>query len=202
MMDFAIGKVVRSNSHTDYVCQVHGAGEVATPPHASDHAFGTFVRIPMGDAQGYLVGLVYNTVLLNPDFGNLGPRLSPASDLAVFSPDYLAEKVTLVGIMAIGAVTPDGASSHGIPPLAAQIDTLVSPLGDDAVRSFHITGSGRMQVGYAPLLLVQGGATGRYLLLRVIDRLTALFPAQAAALAVLHNQVAWQAIVSPVGGGL
>lgn len=200
MIDVAIGKVVRSNSHTDYVCQVHGPGEVETPPDASDHAFGTFVRIPMGEGRGYLVGLVYNTVLLNPDFGNLGPRLSPASDLAVFSPDYLAEKVTLVGVMAIGAVTPDGVASHGIPTLAAQIDTFVSPLGDDDVRSFHAASTGRVQVGYAPLLLAQGGATGRYLLLLVIERLTALFPDQAATLAVLGNQVAWQAIVGPVRG--
>lgn len=202
MIDVAIGKVVRSNSHTDYVCQVHGPGEVAVPPDAADYAFGTFVRIPMGDVRGYLVGLVYNTVLLNPDFGNLGPRLSPASDLAIFSPDYLAEKVTLVGVTAIGAVAPDGAASHGIPPLAAQIDTLVSPLGADAVRSFHTTSTGRVQVGYAPLLLAVGGATGRHLLLLVIERLTALFPGQAATLAVLRNQIAWQAIVDPVGGAL
>lgn len=202
MMDVAIGKVVRSNSHIDYVCQVRGPGEVAVPPSASDYAFGTFVRIPIGAERGYLVGLIYNTMLLNPDFGNLGPRLSPAPDLAVFSPDYLAEKVTLVGIIAIGAVNSDGSSSHGVPPLAAQIDTIISTLGDEAVRDFHTTSVGRVQVGYTPLLLTQGGATGRHLLLRVIDRLMALFPAQLAPLTVLRNQVAWQAIVAPVGGGL
>jgi hypothetical protein len=99
-----IGKLVGSNSHTDYVCQAYGPGEVEAPSSPADHAFGTSVRIPLGGGRGRLVGLIYDTVLLNPDFGNLGPRLSPAPDLAVFSPDYLAEKVTLVGITAIGAL--------------------------------------------------------------------------------------------------
>ena len=50
--DFMLGKIAKSNSHTDYVCQVYGPGEVETPPIPADYAFGTFVRIPLdGSAQ-------------------------------------------------------------------------------------------------------------------------------------------------------
>jgi len=197
----SIGKLVKSNSHTDYVCQVYGLGEIESPPAPADHAFGIFVRIPLGEGDGHLVGIVYDTVLLNPEFGNLGPRLSPAPDLAVFSPDYLAEKVTLVGITAVGTLAPDGTAAHGVPPLAAQIDALVEHMDDDAIRRFHRSPSGNyVMLGYAPLLLAQGSPLSRHLLLHVVDRLMALFPDQEAHLSVLRGELAWQAVIGPVGG--
>jgi hypothetical protein len=197
-----LAKLVKSNSHTDYVCQVYGPGEVETPPAPADHAFGTFVRIPLAESAGDLVGLIYDTVLLNPEFGNLGPRLSPAPDLAVFSPDYLAEKVTLVGITAVGTLAPNGTATHGVPSLAAQIDALVEHLDDDGIHQFHHSDSSNsgLVLGYAPLLLALGSPLARHLLLNVIDRLTALFPDQEAHLSVLRGELAWQAMVGPVGG--
>jgi hypothetical protein len=199
----SIGKIVRSNAHADYVCQIYGLAEVETLPVAADHRFGSFVRIPLNTGQGHLVGIVYDTILLNPEFGNLGPRLSPAPDLAVFSPDYLAEKVTLVGINAIGTVAPDGTVTHGVPPLAAQIDALVERMDDDAIRRFHrlTDGSQGVRIGYAPLLLNLGSPLARHLLLNVVDRLTILFPDQAAPLSVLRSELAWQTVIGPVGGG-
>ena len=196
-----IGKLVKSNVHTDYVCQVYGRGEVAEPPGADDYAFGTFVRIPLGEGRGSLVGVIYNTTLLNPDFGSLGPRLSPAADLEVFSPDYLTEKVTLVGITAIGTLAPDGTATHGVPPLSAQIDTLVERMEDEAVCTFHRTTAGRVRLGYAPLLLAQGSPLARHLLLRIVEHLSELFPDQAETLSVLHQEWAWQACIQPMGGG-
>jgi hypothetical protein len=195
-----IGKLIKSNTHTDYVCQVCGPAEVETPPAAADHGFGTFVRIPLDTDQGHLVGIIYDTVLLNPDFGSLGPRLSPAPDLAVFSPDYLAEKVTLVGITAVGTLASDNTATHGVPPLAAQIDALVERMKDDAVRAFHRAPGGGVRLGYAPLLLSQGSPLAHPLLLHVIDRLTDLFPNQTAHLSVLRGEMAWQATIAPVGG--
>ncbi len=198
----AIGKLVKSNSHTDYICQVYGPREVETPPTAADYGFGTFVRVPLGVGQGHLVGLIYDTQLFNPEFGNLGPRLSPAPDLAVFSPDYLAEKLILVGVTAVGALAPDGQISHGVPPMAAQIDALVERMENEAVRQFHHAAGSRagVRLGYAPLLLAQGEALAHHLLLQVIDRLTRLLPDQAAQLAVLRGQLAWGALIGPLGG--
>jgi len=197
-----LGKLSKSNSHTDYVCQIHGPGEVAAPPSPADYAFGTFVRIPVDAEHTDLIGIIYDTVLLNPELGNLGPRLSPPSDLAFFSPDYLAEKVTLVGITVVGMLAPDGTPTHGVPPLAAQIDAPVARMEDDAVRAFHRTPVGSVQAGYAPLLLALGSPLARYLLLRVIGDLEILFPTQTAALGVLRNELAWQAAIGPLGGGL
>ena len=197
----AIGKLVRSNTHTDYTCQVYGRGEIATLPPVTSYAFGTFVCIPVGDAPGDLIGLIYDTVLLNPDFGTLGPRLSPAPDLAVFSPDYLAEKVTLVGITAIGTLAPDGTATHGVPPLSAQIDALVERMDDEAVRQFHRTPEGGIRLGYVPLLLALGSPLARYLVLHVVDRLQGLFPEHAPRLDVLRGELAWQTTIAPLGGG-
>jgi hypothetical protein len=195
-----VGKLVKSNSHTEYICQIYGPGEVEAPPAPADYAFGSFVRIPLEGATSDLVGLVYDTVLLNPEFGSLGPRLSPAPDLAIFSPDYLAEKVTLVGVTAIGTLTPDGTATHGVPPLAAQIDALVERMDDGAVRAFHREPDGGVRLGYAPLLLGLGSPLARHLLLHVVDHLTPLFPDHAAHLSVLRGELAWQAMVAPVGG--
>jgi hypothetical protein len=197
----AIGKIIKSNSHTDYVCRVYRPGEVDSPPLPIDYAFGTLARIPLGERAGDLVGLIYDTVLLNPEFGSLGPRLSPAPDLAVFSPDYLAEEVTLVGITAIGTLAPDGTAAHGVPPQAAQIDTLVETMEDEAVRGFHCPPSGQLvRIGYAPLLLGLGSPLARHLLLSVVDRLATLFPEQETHLSVLRGELAWQAVIGPVGG--
>ena len=197
-----LGKIMKSNSHTDYICQICGPGEVETPPLPGDHAFGTFVRIPLGDTDGHLVGVVYDTVLLNPEFGNLGPRLSPARDLAVFSPDYLAEKVTLVGITAIGTLALDGTATQGVPALAAQIDASVERLDDATIRSFHDPTGGKqaVRVGYAPRLLTLGSPLARNLLLHVVDRLITLFPGREAQLAVLRGELAWQTSIGPIGG--
>lgn len=201
-MSTLVGKIVRSSFHTDYICQVYGFGEVEVPPSPVDCSFGTFVRIPLGGPEGDLTGLIYDTVLLNPEFGSLGPRLSPVPDLAVFSPDYLAEKVTLVGITAVGTLAPDGTATHGVPPLAAQIDALVERMDDNAIRQFHraIGDSQAVRIGYAPLLLSLGSPLARHLLLNVVDRLSALFPEQATRLSVLRGELTWQAVMGPVGG--
>ncbi|MBN1250287.1 MAG: hypothetical protein JXC32_21670 [Anaerolineae bacterium] len=194
-----IGKLIKSNSHTDYVCQIYGPAEVATPPAPQDYAFGTFVQVPLDGDNGYIVGVIYDTILVNPDFGNLGPRLSPAPDLAVFSPDYLAEKVTLAGITALGSVAADGTVRQGVPRLAAQIDTLVDPMTEEAIRAFHATAGG-VAVTYAPTLLAQARPLTHHLLMSILGHLHALFPASAAQLDVLTQELSWRAYISPLGG--
>ena len=92
-----IGKVVGSNDQADYLVQVHGPGDVPIAPAPTEHAFGQFVEIPVDDANR-LVGIIYTTQLFNPSYGALGPRLSTEQELPVFSPDYLAETATIVGV--------------------------------------------------------------------------------------------------------
>jgi len=196
-----IGKLAKSNVHTDYVCQIYDPGDVEQPPVSDDYAFGTFVRMPLGGGRGELVGVIYDTVLHNPEFGNLGPRLSPASDLEVFSPDYLTEKVTLVGIAAVGTLAADGTATHGVPPLSAQIDTMVERMDNETIRAFHGADGGQLRLGYAPLLLAQRSPLARHLLLRIVEQLSELFPDQRETLSVLRHEWIWQVCIQPMGGG-
>lgn len=198
-----IGKIVKSNTHVDYVCQVYGPGEIESPPSPEDYAFSTFARVDLGgDAnqatlRSYLVGLIYSTILMNPEFGNLGPRLSPAADLEVFSPDYLREQATLVGIVAVGQVTPSGVH-QGVPLLAATVGAEVTTMTADEVKAFHRSDNG-LSLAYAPLLLAQGDPLIPHLLLNVVNRLSDLFPDQRRQLAVLRGNLAWKTAVTPAG---
>lgn len=202
-----VGKIVKSNTHVDYVCQVFSVGEIVEPlPSPEDYAFGTFVRVGLSAdaAQGalgssYLAGLIYSTILMNPEFGNLGPRLSSPADLEVFSPDYLREQATLVGVVAVGQVT-SGGTHQGVPHLAATVGAEVATMTADEVRNFHTPASGNgLALAYAPLLLAQGDPLVPHLLLNVINRLDNLFPNQARQLAVLRGNLAWKTVVIPVG---
>ena len=82
MMQQPIGKIVKSNSHIDYVCQVFGVGETPQPPAPEDYSFGAFVAAELeanGGAGATLGGVIYNTLLMKPEFGALGPHPTPRS---------------------------------------------------------------------------------------------------------------------------
>jgi len=204
MSDFStpIGKIVKSNSHVDYVCQVFGYGEIDPAPDPASYAFGAFVAMPLEGgalAGSHLVGLIYNTLLLNPEFGSLGPRLSPRQEVEIFTPDYLAETATLVGIFAVGWVDGAGAAHQGVPALAATVNCPVQPMALRAVQAFHSGRSGQPSLRYASLLLSQNNALIPPLLIHVIDQLTPLFPASQNQLAVMRNNLAWKSIIQPAG---
>ncbi len=192
-----IGKIVKSTTHVDYVCQVYGPGEVSSPPDPEDYAFGTFVRIGL-DSGGYLVGLICDTVLVNPEFGHLGPRLSPPADLEIFSPDYLNERAVLVAIVTVGQVTTGGDVRQNVPLLAATLGAMVEKMSDDEVRNFH-RANGELLLAYAPRLLATREPLIPHLLLRVTDQLIGLFPEQARQLAVLRSHLAWKTVIMPAG---
>jgi hypothetical protein len=191
-----IGKVVKSSGHTDYVVQVDGTADVPSPPRPSDYAVGTFVSLEV--ERGRLVGVVYDTILLNPEYGSLGPRLSPRGEVEVFSPDYLDEKAVLVGLVVVGALDERGQPSHSLPPLAAQVDAEAIVLSDDQVRAFHaMPGKPEMpRVGYLPRLVGRGGDVAPGLAQLILARLAALFPEQRAVLGVLRDNVAFNATVA------
>jgi hypothetical protein len=197
----AIGKIVKSNTHIDYVCQVYSANEVVECPKPADYCFGGFVSILLnGTAEsGQLIGVIYNTLLMNPDFGSLGPRLSPQDDVAVFTPDYLEETATLVGVLAVGWVDEDGRYHQGVPSLAATLNNAVHCLSEEGLRRFHEDDGGRVALRYAPLLLSQNSSLTMPLLINIIDRLGELFPHQRGQLKLMRNNLAWKSVVQPVG---
>ncbi len=194
-----IGKIVKSNTHVDYVCQIDAPGESDGPlPEPTDYSFGTFAAIQL-ESGSQLIGVIYNTLLVNPDFGNMGPRLSPSAELEVFAPDYLAETATLVGIIAVGWIDRDGAHHQGVPVLAGTVNCAVYRLDDDALRQFHCTPDGRPRLTYMPLLLAQNNPLVPTLLMNILDTLGDLFPAQRDSLGVMRNNLAWKSIVQPTG---
>ena len=202
----AIGTIAKSNSQVDYVCHVYGVGEITSPPSPEDHAFGTFVRATLAGGEGYLVGLIYNTVLVNPEFGRLGPVLRPAEGPPIsplagmenFSPDYLDERAILVAIVAVGQVTAGGEVRQGIPLPAAALGAVVEKMPDEEVRTFHSSPGGGLLLAYAPRLLDSGEPLMPHLLLCVVDHLAGLFPGQSQQLAVLRGNLAWKTAVAPL----
>jgi hypothetical protein len=192
-----IGKIVSSNSHIDYICQVFGPGEEDPSPLPQDYGFGVFVRIA-GEGERDLIGIIYDTTLRNPEFGNLGPRLSPQEDLAVFSPDYLAEKAILVAIAVLGEMDPSGQAEQRIPVAAAPIDAYVERLDREGLLAFHRQG-GRLQVGYLPLLARMNHPLATFLMQSIMDQLGQLFPESHQRLSVLAGNLAWKSRVEPIG---
>jgi hypothetical protein len=194
-----IGTIVKSQSHVSYLCRVYGPLEVRAVPGPRQYAFGTFVTLtPLEDSPLRLVGVVRDTLLVNPAFGNLGPRLSTEGELAVFSPDYLNEKGVLVDVLILGWSENDGAH-HGVPALAAQIGAAVETMPEEEVRAFHRDRQGRFFMGYLPQLLARNDAMVAGLLLTVLERLEPAFPEQRRVIGVLKNNLAWKARVVPAG---
>lgn len=197
----SLGKVVKSNSHTDYVCQVYGKNEFDPVPAVESYGLGTYVRIDLGEQNhsGHLIGLIYDTVLLNPDFGRLGPRLSPESELTMFAPDYLNERATLVGITAIGRVKPDGEIFQGVPLLAAAGDAQVVQMTDDEIKAFHVY-EGGLHLHYLPLLVQMDNPLALHIGWIVLKVLAKLMPEYATELAVLSDDLLWRTQIGPLGG--
>ena len=194
-----LGKIVKSNSHTDYVCQIIGPGEAEYVPQNTDYAFGTFVKIDLNDhGDRCLVGLIYDTVLLNPDFGRLGPRLSTESNLQIFSPDYLNERAVLVGILVIGQIV-DSQVQQGVPMLAATNEATVSQLDEETIKQFHTSENG-FQLTYMPNLIGQTGLLARNLALGVLQQLGKLMPENQAILRAITDDLKWQLHINSMRG--
>ena len=197
-----IGKIVKSNTHIDYICHIYGQNEDEYTPEPTDYTFGTFVSIKLENTNGgveRLIGVIYNTLLMNPDFGTLGPRLSPRSELEVFAPDYLAETATLVGLIMVGWCDTAGNYEQGVPALAATVNSAVHKLEEQELYNFHCDDDDQPCLRYVPILLAQRDPLVPQLLMDVIDRLSNLFPNSGRQLSVMRNNLAWKSIVQPAG---
>ncbi|MHB1356645.1 MAG: hypothetical protein ACYCZF_11800 [Anaerolineae bacterium] len=193
-----IGKVVSSSSHIDYICQIFSQNEARTPVQPADYALNTFVGLEQ-PSGGILVGLITNTMLFNPEYGNLGPKLAPREEMVVFSPDYLAEKVTLLTITLIGSIDAEGVIQQGVPETAAQTDTLVCTLEADTVNRFHHPSGQRLVLGYLSILFASTNPVTHQLLPHLVHTLGKLFPTDAPRLNLLSENLAWKTHIEPLG---
>lgn len=208
MLKNEIGKIVKSNSHIDYVCQIYGPGEAELVPESTEYKFGTFVAIELEDddfgtqvADRQLIGVIYDTLLMNPDFGNMGPRLSPRQETEIFTPDYLAETATLIGLLALGWMDASGAYHQGMPVIAGTVNNRVRGLTPDELHTFHRSSTDGPCLQYMPLLMNQRTPLAPQLLMTIIDNLLDLFDDEGckSQLKLMRNNLAWKNIVQPVG---
>ncbi|NJL45902.1 MAG: hypothetical protein HC922_09740 [Leptolyngbyaceae cyanobacterium SM2_3_12] len=197
-----IGKVVKSNSHCDYVVQVDDAQDVSAPPCPEDCGFGQFVSFDNA-TRHWAVGLVYNSQLFNPMFLNNGPRLSSEPD-PMFTPDLVQETRTLLGIVLVGTLEKDGQQIygvHGIPKVVVPANTSVYKLPPDQVHRFHLSQTGQPQFCYYSQLLRSGGLFAAQLAQQVLEDLVAsnLFTgADQGALMVLGKELSWKTTLGAI----
>ena len=188
-----LAKIVKSNSHVDYVGRVIDALDASEPPAATDYGFAQFVSLRLEDQE--VVGVIYNSQLANPDYGNYGPRLSPAPDLSVLSPDYLNEQGLLIGILLLG--WREGGTNHQtVPRRVIPVNQEIYRMTDDDVQSFHKDAEGRVQLHYYSQIIMHAGLFAVPLIEAIIEQLEpACEPEERQRLCVLKQALVWQRTV-------
>jgi hypothetical protein len=187
-----IAKIVKSNSHVDYVARVVDSLDAAAPPSPDDYCFAQFVSLPV-DEREEIVGVIYNSILVNPDYANYGPRLSPKPDLGHFSPDYLNEQGLLIGILLLGAKSADGKILHGVPRRVVPAGQDVYKIEADDVKKFHADENECLQIHYYSQIVAHAGLFAVPLLEAIINQLSLdCSDEDRRRLAVLKQSLAWQ----------
>lgn len=191
-----LGKVVKSNSHCDYVVQVDDSMDFMDAPNADDYGFGTFVKLETEDRH-WAIGIVYNSQLLNPMFMNTGPRLSSEPD-PLFTPDLINETRTLLWTVLVGSLEQENGRPfgiQGIPRVVVPVNTPVSTMTQEEIYHFHLNPERRSQFCYYSHLLRCGGTFSMQLTFQVLQELIDfnLFKgAEERALIVLCKELAWK----------
>ena len=186
-----IAKIVSSNSHIDYIGRVIDDLDVENPPGSSDYGFAQFVSIPMETEE--IVGVIYDSKLVNPEYANYGPRLSPKPALGNFSPDYLNEQGILIGILLLGSLDGGGKINHGVPRRIVPAGQDVLKLDAVAVRSFHTDENDCLQIHYYSQVIAHAGLFAVPLLETTIKQLSLdCSEIESQKLVVLSQTLAWQ----------
>ena len=191
-----IAKVVSSNSHIDYVARVIDSLDAAEPPSADDFGFGQFVSLPVDDTAE-IVGVIYDSILVNPDYSNFGPRLSPKPELGNFSPDYLNEQGVLIGILLLGSKDVNGKILHGVPRRVVPAGQDVFKIESKEVKKFHADENECLQIHYYSQIVAHAGLFAVPLLESIIEQLTLDCSDQdRQRLGVLKQTLLWQRTMS------
>lgn len=188
-----IAKIVSSNSHIDYIARVIDGLDSAEPPSSEDFGFAQFVKLPLAD-ETQIVGVIYDSMLVNPDYANYGPRLSPKADLKNFSPDYLNEQGFLIGILLLGEIDKEYKITHGVPRRVVPAGQDVYKIGAGELKSFHTDEqSDCLQIHYYSQVVAHAGLFAAPLLESIIEELSLdCSDADKQRLGVLKQTLAWQ----------
>lgn len=187
-----IARIVSSNSHIDYVARVIDALDVSEPPGAEDYGFAQFVKLSL-DNETQIVGIVYDSILVNPDYANFGPRLSPKPELGNFSPDFLNEQGILIGILLLGAIGKTNKVLHGVPRRVVPAGQEVEKIEANEINRFHTDENDCLQIHYYSQIVAHAGLFAVPLLEAIIDQLNLhCSDADRQRLGVLKQTLAWQ----------
>jgi hypothetical protein len=186
-----IAKIIKSNSHVDYSARILDSLETDASPTMDDYHFGQFVRISAGERV--VVGVIYDSLLINPDYGNFGPRLTtPREQNNVFMPDYLNEQGVLIGLLLLGWQDSQGAH-QGVPRVVLPINSHVETMTTEEILAFHRDGRGTLQLAYYAHVSTHANLFAFPLLTAIVDQLDRLTDAtERARLAVLRKSLTWQ----------
>lgn len=186
-----IAKIIKSNSHVDYSARILDSLETDASPKLDDYHFGQFVRIPAGERV--VVGVIYDSLLINPDYGNFGPRLTtPREHNNVFMPDYLNEQGVLIGLLLLGWRDAQGAR-QGVPGVVLPINSHVETMTPEEILAFHRDDRGSLQLAYYAHVTTHANLFAFPLLTAIVDQLDGLADEpERARLAVLRKSLTWQ----------
>ncbi len=165
-----IAKIVKSNSHIDYVGRVIDSLDAENPPSDEDYGFAQFVSLPSESEE--IIGVIYNSMLVNPEYASYGPRLSPKPELGNFSPDYINEQGFLIGILLLGALAKTGKITHGVPRRVVPPGQEVFKIAADEINKFHTDENDCLQIHYYSQVVAHAGLFAVPLLEAIIDQLT------------------------------
>lgn len=187
-----IGKIVQSQSHIVYICRVFGTNETTNSISEKDYQFGQFVKInPNNGLEFY--GIIFNSQLYNPEYGNFGPRLTSPSDLnQVFTPDYIDETAVLLNIIIIGWKDSSG-FKQGIPPAVVTLNAEVCTLKDEEIKNIHFDNNNQISLAYYSTILDHTGNFSTHLLLKIINNLKLIVNNTCIEeLSLLEQHIKWQ----------
>lgn len=222
-----LGKITKSDSQIRYICQINAPHEAEVTPGPADYAFGRFVRVALpppaqsihddvGDSMTgapvttlYVVGVICDTVLHNPGFDQVGPRLSTGAQAEVFSPDYVSERIVHAYVLTLGMMEllcAPGESAqamtrmHGV-PLSPMQDGVVETMTDEEIRFFHTPGKSDLplEVSYLSNLRTEGNNLFPAVALEIIRQLELLMPHGSGHLNILKRSISWRHKVLPMG---
>jgi hypothetical protein len=186
-----IARIIGSNSHVAYIARVIDTLDADEPPQAEDYGFAQFVSLPL--ARGLeAVGVIFDTQLVNPDYGQLGPRLSPPAELSVLSPDVLHEQGVLLYLLLVGW-RELARAVQGVPRRVIPVGQEVYSLPAAEVQAFHRDAEGRVRLHYYSQAVAHAGAFAVPLLESIITQLEETCAAEERQrLCVLKKSLVWQ----------
>lgn len=188
-----IAKIVSSNSHVDYVARIIDSLDVSEPPGFDDFGFAQFVSLPLNENEE-MVGVIYNSILVNPDYANYGPRLSPKPELGSFSPDYLNEQGFLIGILLLGVKNKRCEITHGVPRRVVPAGQDVYKIEAEELKLFHTDAKNNcLMLHYYSQVVAHAGLFAVPLLEAIIEKLSLdCSEEDKKRLEVLKQTLTWQ----------